>query len=191
MEKLFFLLLSLFLIQCSAGKISELHQTYNQEDYLYWSETRRLTWEDFKGKPAGTSDDYSTEIFMSIPSSIEKENLFSPPKLTSVCVFDKQHSRINKNIANGTLLIYYQTIFDIHEVYARKLRKTFLETDFGLNDFKEKYRSMTEKNNNDLLNRIEEFRRASKLGQNKETVKQWAAKIRNELQELYQFKKDY
>jgi hypothetical protein len=191
MKKLFPLLLCLFLIQCSTGKISDLHQTYNQEDYLYWSETRRLTWDDFKGKPVGYSDDYSTESFMSIPSSIEKENPFSPPKLTSVCVFDKQHSRINKNITNDTLLIYYQTLFDIHEVYARKLRKTFLETDFGLNDFKEKFRSMTDNNNNDLLNRIEEFRRASKLGQNKEIVKQWAAKIRNELQELNLYRKDY
>ena len=51
MGKLSFLLLSLFLIQCSAGKLSESHQTYNQYDYLYWSETRKLSWDDFKGAP--------------------------------------------------------------------------------------------------------------------------------------------
>jgi hypothetical protein len=127
---------------------------------------------------------------MSIPSSVEKDVL-SSPKLTSVCVFDKRQSWVNKNIANDALLIYDQTIFDIHEVYARRLRKTFLETDFGLNDFKEKYQGMTEKNNTDLLNRIEEFKRESNFGQNKKTVMQWAVKIKNELQELNQFKKDY
>ena len=177
-------------MQCSAGKLSESHQTYNQNDYLYWSETRKLTWEDFKGVPPGSSDNYSTEIFMSIPSSVEKDVL-SSPKLTSVCVFDKRQSWVNKNIANDALLIYDQTIFDIHEVYARRLRKTFLETDFGLNDFKEKYMDMTAKNNNDLLNRIEEFRRESFYGHKSKVVLQWAAQIKNELKELDQFKIDY
>jgi hypothetical protein len=190
MKYLPFILLSLLSIQCSAGKLSESHQTYSQDDYLYWSETRKLSWDDFKGVPAGSSDNYSTEIFMSIPSSIEKD-VFNSPKLTSVCVFDKRHSWVNKNIMNDALLLYDQTIFDIHEVYARRLRKTFLETDFGLNDFKEKYQSMTEKNNNDLLNRIEEFKRESNFGQNKKSVMQWTIKIKYELQELNQYKKDY
>jgi len=127
---------------------------------------------------------------MSIPSSVEK-NLFGPPTLTSLCVFDKRHSWVNKNIANDDLLFYDQTIFDLHEVYARTLRKTFLETAFGLNDFKEKYKDMTEKNNNDLLNHIEEFKKESNFGQNKETVRKWADNIKNELQKLNQFRKDY
>ena len=190
MKNLSFLLLSLFLIQCSAGKLSESHQTYSQDDYLYWSETRKLSWDDFKGTPPSSSDNLSTEIFMSIPSSIEKD-VFNSPKLTSVCVFDKRHSWVNKNIMNDALLLYDQTIFDIHEVYARRLRKTFLETDFGLNDFKEKYKSMTEKNNNDLLNRIEEFKKDSNFGQNKKSVMQWTIKIKYELQELNHYKKDY
>jgi hypothetical protein len=190
MKYLPFILLSLLSIQCSAGKLSESHQTYSQDDYLYWSETRKLSWDDFKGVPSTSSDNLSTEIFMSIPSSIEKD-VFNSPKLTSVCVFDKRHSWVNKNIMNDALLLYDQTIFDIHEVYARRLRKTFLETDFGLNDFKEKYQSMTEKNNNDLLNRIEEFKKDSNFGQNKKSVMQWTIKIKYELQELNQYKKDY
>jgi len=190
MKKLAFLLLSLFLVQCSAGKLAASHQTYSQDDYLYWSDTRKLSWDDFKGAPVGSSDYNSTELFMSIPSSIEK-NLFDAPTLTSLCVFDKRHSWVNKNVANDELLLYDQTLFDIHEVYARRLRKTFLETAFGLNDFKEKYQDMTEKNNNDLLNHIEEFKRETNLGQNKKTLMQWVDKINNELLDLNQFKKDY
>jgi hypothetical protein len=174
MKKLSFLLLSLFLVQCSAGKLAETHQTYSQEDYLYWSETRKLSWDDFKGVPPASSDKSSTQIFMSIPSSIEK-NLLDAPTLTSLCIFDKKHSWVNKNIANNDLLLYDQTLFDIHEIYARRLRKIFLETAFGLNDFKEKYQSMIDKNNSDLLNRIEDFKKESNF----------------ELQELNKFKKDY
>jgi hypothetical protein len=190
MKYLIFLLLSLCLIQCSAGNLSTLHQTYNQDDYLYWSDSRKLSWDDFKGVPQGSSDDYTTEIFVSIPSSIDK-TIVSSPKLTSVCVFDKRKSWVNKNVANDTLLLYNQTIFDIHEVYARKLRKTFMETDFGLNDFKEKYMDMTAKNNNDLLNRIDDFRRESFYGHKSKAVLHWAAQIKNELKELNQFKMDY
>jgi hypothetical protein len=190
MKNLPFFLLSLFLIQCSAGKLSETHQTYNQDDYLYWSDNRKLTWDDFKGVPPANSNNYSTQIFMSIPSSIDKD-LFNSPKLTSLCIFDKRHSWVNKNITDNRLLIYDQALFDIHEIYARRLRKTFLETDFGLNDFKEKYQSMTEKNNKDLLNRIEEFKRESNFGQNKKSVMQWTIKIKYELQELNQYKKVY
>jgi hypothetical protein len=190
MNKLWFLLLSLFLVQCSAGKLSDSHQSYNQDDYLLWSDSHKLSWDDFKGVPQGSSNDYTTEIFVSIPSSIDK-NIASSPKLTSVCVFDKRKSWVNKNVANETLLLYCQTIFDIHEVYARKLRKTFLETDFGLNDFKEKYQDMTAKNNSDLFNRVEEFRRESFYGQKSKAVMQWASQIKNELQDLNQFKIDY
>jgi hypothetical protein len=190
MKNLPFLLLSLFLIQCSAGKLAETHQTYSQDDYLYWSETRKLSWDDFKGTPPSSSDNYSTELFMSIPSSVEK-NLLGPPTLTSYCLFDKRHSWVNKNIADNALLMYDQTLFDLHEVYARRLRKTFLETAFGLNDFKEKYQDMTEKNNKDLLNRIEVFKRESNFGQDKKSVMQWTIKIKYELQELNQFKKIY
>jgi hypothetical protein len=43
---------------------------------------------------------------------------------------------------------------------------------------------MTEKNNNDLLNRIEEFKKESNLGQNKKSLMQWVDKINNELLEL-------
>src|SRR5512140_1746120 len=113
-----FLLLSLFLIQCSSGKLSSTNQSYNQDDYLFWSDTRKLSWNDFKGTPQGSSNDYSTQVSISIPSSIHKDAL-AAPTLTSVCVFDKRNSWVHKNIANDTLLLYNQTIFDIYEVYAR------------------------------------------------------------------------
>jgi hypothetical protein len=190
MKKLFFLLISLSLIQCSASKNSDLILKYSPVDYLYWSETRKLTWNDFQ-KPSDASDNYTSEVDMSIPSSVEKENIFIQPRLISICVFDKKNSWVNKKFANDTLLLYNQTIFDIHELYARKLRKIFSETDLNADNYKDKFKSMTEKNNSDLLNRVEEFRRESNFGENKKIVLQWAAKIKSELQDLSQFKVEY
>ena len=190
MKKLVFLLFSLSLIQCSASKNSEFILKYDPNDYLYWSETRRLTWNDFQ-KPLDAADSYTSEIFMSIPSSVEKENVFIQPRLISICVFDKKHSWANKKFVNDSLLVYNQTIFDIHEVYARKLRKTFSETDLSSTDYKEKFQSMTDKNNSELLDRVEEFRRKSNFGENKKIVIQWIYKIKKELQDLNKFKIDY
>ena len=79
--------------------------------------------------------------------------------------------------------MYYQTLFDIYEVHARKLRKEFSETKFGINPdavFQEKY------NANDalLINRCNEFKNDTESGSNGEAVKRWAGKIKMGLEEL-------
>jgi hypothetical protein len=177
-------------MQCTSGKLIETNKTYNQDDYLFWSDSRKLTWDDFKGVPEGSSNDYSSSISVSIPSSIDKQ-LFIAPTFTSVCVFDKRKSWVHKDVANDTLLLYNQTIFDIHEVYARKLRKAFMETTFMETTYKDQYKSITSDNNSNLLNRVEEFRRESFHGEKGKAILKWAAQINNELQELNQYRKDY
>ncbi len=103
MKKYLFLLTSLFLTQCATSKISELYQIYNKQDYLLWSEDRELTWDDFQGEPLSSSNSYGSEIHIYNPSNIEKANMFSSAKLTSICVFDKKHSWVNKNFASKDL----------------------------------------------------------------------------------------
>ncbi len=189
MKKSIFLILSLFLIQCASSKISELYNVYNKTDYLYWSDTHGLTWDDFQGEPL-TSSNIGSEIFVYNPATIEKSNLFSSFKLTSICVFDKKHSWVNRSLADSSTLLYNQTIFDIYELYTRKLRKKFSETDFGLSDFSEKFHNMTEKNNKELVDEVSKFRKESDMGKNLDEVFNWHLKIKNELEDLKQFDKE-
>ena len=82
-------------------------------------------------------------------------------------------------------------MFNIHELYTRKLRKEFYNTDFGLNDYVQQLNTMTEKNNSDLKNRLDDFRRDSDLGQNVAGIKLWEMTIDQELEELKAYKVDY
>ncbi len=49
--KYILILLSVLFVQCAATRTSELYQTYDKVNYVYWSDSRKLTWEDFQGKP--------------------------------------------------------------------------------------------------------------------------------------------
>ena len=190
MKKILTLMLSIFLLQCASTKISELQNIYKTDDYIFWDENRKLAWEDFKGEPLDTSENYGSEIIIKNPSTIERANLFSSFKLTSICVFDKRHSWVNKKVATPYLLLYNQTIFDIYELYVRKLRKEFSETDFGIDDYSEKFHSIAEKINSELIDTVEEFRKESKIGKDENVITQWSIKIKNELEELKQFEKE-
>jgi len=191
MKKYSLYLLSFLFVQCAATRTSELYQTYSKENYVYWSDTRKLTWEDFQGKPMGNNENYVTEIHLYNPSTIEKANLFSNAKLASICVFDKKHSWVNKKAASDSLLLYNQVMFNIYELYTRILRKEFYNTDFGFDDYIQQFHTMTEKNNSDLKNRLEDFRSDADLGNNFAGIKKWEMMIDRELDELKAYMVDY
>ena len=188
MKKLFLLVLSLFFLQCATNKVTELYKVYNPKDYLYWSEDTPLTWDDFQGEPIGSPEKYGSEIHIYNPATIEKSNLFSPAKLTTICIFDKKHSWVNRSSVNDTLLLYNQVIFNIYELYTRKLRQKFSETDFGINDFTEKFHSMSEKNNSELSEEVDTFRKQCDMGQFAPAVLKWSERIISEIHKLDEFK---
>ncbi|MDP2365218.1 MAG: hypothetical protein Q8M94_15810 [Ignavibacteria bacterium] len=191
MKKYILTVLSAFLIQCATTRISELYQVYDKANYIYWSESKKLTWNDFQGKPLGTNENYVTEIHLYNPATIEKANYFSTAKLTSICVFDKKHSWVNKKNASDNLLLYNQVMFNIYELYTRKLRKEFYNTDFSFDDYIQQFHTMTEKINSDLKDRLEDYRNDVDLGNNVAGIKMWKITIDRELAELNALKVDY
>jgi hypothetical protein len=190
MKKYFIVCLTLFLVQCSTTRISELYQVYDKVNYIYWSESKKLSWQDFEGEPLGSSNNHASEIHVYNPATIEKANLFSSPKLTSICVFDKKHSWVNQKIANDDILLYNQIIFNIYELYTRMLRKEFKNTDFSLDDYIKEFHFISEKNNSNLSDRIEKFRSESDLGQHKRALERWNKIIDDELASLNDYKMD-
>ena len=190
MKKYYLIVLAVFLVQCATTRTSELHQVYDKVNYIYWSESKPLTWNDFEGKPLDVKNNYASEIHIYNPATIEKSNLFSTLKLTSICVFDKKHSWVNKKIANDDMLLYNQILFNIYELYTRNLRKQFYETEFSLNDYIKEFHLLTEKNNSKLSDRIEQFRSESDLGNHKKALVRWNKIIADELISLDAYKMD-
>ena len=191
MKKYSLVLLSFLFVQCAATRTSELYQTYDKVNYVYWSDSRKLTWEDFQGKPIGSNENYVSEINLYNPATIEKANIFSTAKLTSICVFDKKHSWVNKKNASADLLLYNQVIFNIYELYTRKLRKEVYNTEFGLDDYIQQFHLMTEKNNSDLKDRLGDYRSDADLGKNVAGIKLWEMTIDKELEQLKAYKVEY
>jgi|GEM_PF-2561187 len=184
-------ILSFFFMQCAQENVPGLYKAYRSDDYLYWSQSRKLTWKDFEGYPVNPEEKTISDIHVYNPSMIVKDNLFSKPRIVSICVFDKKHSWVNTNIATKSALLYDQLIFDVYELYARKLREEFSKTDFSGDDYKAVFQKLAEQNNEALIQTIKEIRKDTSLGQIKEATNLWQYKIDEGLQSLENYGVDY
>ena len=182
------LLLSLFFafffLQCASYNFNEFFKTYNTEEYSYWTGKKALSWSDFEGIPNDTSGDIASHIQVYNPAIIEMKNAFSHAKLAAICLFDKKKSWVIKAKASEDQLLYDQVIFNIYELYTRKLRMIFSKTDFSIEDYKDKFQTITKENNKKLIETINQFRKDTFSGQIGEATKLWYGKISDELDSL-------
>ncbi|MBK7669141.1 MAG: DUF922 domain-containing protein [Sphingobacteriaceae bacterium] len=111
--------LSLFLLLLFSSFL-----TKDEDDILVWEESRILTWDDFRGKPAKRMSAASThyDIFKTITER---------GKITIEAVFFCNKSWKKVSWINQQVLEHEQKHFDIVELYARKLRKLISETKYS------------------------------------------------------------
>lgn len=178
MKSIFTFLLSIMLFTASA-------QTPQLSgDTLSWSDLKPLTWKDFKGKPS--NDLESGECLMVLLADFSKPNPLKPAQARAVAVFDRQHSHTDKAKQTAEELRYYQVMFNIYELHARKLRQEFKNTKFGLDPnktFQEKYAKAI----NTLNERVREYRNDTDEGEELAEVQKWEKLILAELQALKDF----
>ena len=175
MKKLFLLLFFPFAV---------FSQSKNSNDTIHWRETKPLSWGDFKGKPKGGMNG---EAFCMLEANYEKPNPLKKTKFKIAAVWDKGKSWIAPASKTADELLYYQVLFSIYEVQARKLRKEFSETKFGLNpeaEFREKYNTAAE----NITDEENEYRDETKEGTDAAAVKKWDAKKKEELMQLEKYK---
>lgn len=155
-------------------------------DTLHWKNDKCLSWNDFKGKPE-KGVDASGEVACVILSGFNKKNPLKKTKPETTAILDRSHSWILANSKKPEELAYYQVIFNIYEWYARKLRKEFNTTKFGIDPnkvFQEKYNA----NEAELTDTVGDFRRESELGADQKIVMEWDAKVKKEIKALEEFK---
>ena len=150
-------------------------------DTIHWIDYRKLSWEDFKGEPIDLQGMYGQSM-MVILADYHKYTLFLPAHTTVETVFDRKNSWIASNAKTELSLKYYQVMFDIYEVYARRLKKEFKETKFGVNPekvFKEKYNAILTA----LSDRNKQYLKETKMGTDSESIEKWQKIIQSELKE--------
>lgn len=93
-----------------------------ESQFIDWSATRPLTWNDFKGRPpAGSSDAALTSSHIDVDFHFEEEGF----SYNISCRFNKQESWARQK--NEYILRHEQAHFDIAELYARQLNKALKE----------------------------------------------------------------
>jgi hypothetical protein len=176
------LCLSLLFLRCGGKEL--VRRTADNPDVVYWSETRMLTWDDFQGTPILDNPDMASAISIYNPSAIERKNLFLKTRLVTECYLDKKSSWVDRKRATDDLLAYNQVIFDLHELYTRKLRQAFMAADFGLDNVVESFNRLVEENGRALNARLNAFQRESRMGSNADVTQAWFRQIRAEIREL-------
>ena len=179
MNKVFFLILFFTnsLIAFSQGL---------SNDTIHWIYYRRLAWSDFKGDTIDLPG-MSGQALIVVLAKYRKINLFLPTSTSVVTVFDRKNSWTNNVSKTDQTLKYYQVMFDLYEVYARKLRKEFKNTKFGLDPdkvFQDKYNSAL----TSLNDRNKQYMKETKMGTNMDLINKWDNIIQTELKELTDYK---
>jgi len=120
MKLITFSIISLFVFLFSSFENGK--KAFDNADEIAWSESSKLTWDDFKGIP-DTSKVYvwaETTYKIQITDLILEKEV---PKYKVRCYFIKSASW---TITDDKLsLMHEQLHFDIAELYARKIRKKF------------------------------------------------------------------
>jgi len=181
MNKRFFVLLFLLNFQ-----LTSFSQVQLSKQDIKWSSENCLKWANFEGESLKLGG-FSGEIFCQVLASFNRLNTFSKVKTEVVAVFYSKKSWIHDEQKGDQMLSYFQGIFNIYEVHARKLRKEFQSTKFGLNPttvFNEKY----QKNQDLMIDMFNKYRVETELGVNISKLNLWNEKLVKELDSLDKYK---
>lgn len=156
-------------------------------DTLHWTEHKKLNWDDFKGESIDLPG-MSGQTMVVMQANFKKAHLFLPTNTSVITVFDRKNSWTSNQDKTDQTLKYYQLTFDLYEIYARRLRKEFEHTKFGIdpnNVFQEKYNAALTA----LSDRHKLFMKDTKMGLNNNALDLWAEIVKNELKDLDTYKR--
>jgi hypothetical protein len=153
-----------------------------EKDSMIWKNKKSITWTDSTGEIINAVN-FKCEIFSSYTAVKDKKNLSQPSRVKVGFDYDRKHSyTINLNIASDDFM-YSQTILNIYQLYARKLRKACYQI-----KFKPGYYGIFESTFAEYFSQLSEtdnlFRIDTENGKNNSKLKDWSSKIEKELESL-------
>lgn len=114
--------------------------SFLNQDYLEWSETKKLSFDDFKGKvPKDAAKSQKVNMTTVIAYEIRQEQA-KPPQMKIMNFVDRNASWTT--VKKPEILQIQQIKFDYSELYARKIRKKML--DMNKKNIKDKQKYLDE-----------------------------------------------
>jgi hypothetical protein len=163
---------------------SSFSQTISS-DTIHWSASKFLSWSDFKGDIVDSTVAEGDAVIQILASS-KKGSRFTGSTTYVVTVFDWRNSWVKPKSERDSYLNYFQVMFDIGELYSRKLRKSIKEEaqDAYPMSFDEKYNAAKI----GFKDRCYQFKKESKFGTYDVAIKRWVDNVKAELVELDAYK---
>lgn len=157
----------------------------SQNDTIHWSAGKPLTWNDFKGDVPDTSlaDGFAD---VKILASSKNPAKYSLSNTYVVTVFNWRNSWVKPKMDSEMYLKYFQVMFDIGELYSRKLRKSIKE--IKLDPYPVTFDEKIKASQIGQADRISQFKRESKSGTFETAITRWYDNVKAELTELDAFK---
>ena len=149
--------------------------TANSQEYRKYWEDGKLIWEDFQAKPTQNNPTYLAYVLMyqTDKKTIDNVRYYG---VFSNAYIDKSLSFVHHNLKDEYHLNYNQVIFNLVEIYKRKLQKRIYTVD-NLFDINSLFIDMKSQLEREVLN----FQQEGNYGITKETTEKWLIKTTQEL----------
>jgi hypothetical protein len=152
---------------------------------IEWSESRKLTWNDFKGKINSRDLNTSAETSCELGLKSNSVKIFNKPKIAVTNIFDCNSSWVLPKDKNSSALLDHEQLhFDLNEIYARQLRKKILEGKFSYFNLIKESNKIYEEISLSCIKRQELYDTETKHGTENIAQKRWEKDIKTELKEL-------
>ncbi|MDW7695625.1 hypothetical protein R9C00_26440 [Flammeovirgaceae bacterium SG7u.111] len=162
--------------------------TLAQTEKIYWDEARTLQWEDYKGQPEALEHESALttcNIEVGYKAKLENEKLVITPKVKAF--FNPQRSWVNETHKNEQTLRHERVYFTITELFARKIRQAFAETNFDTETYKTEIKKITKENLDAMWEYRDKYGIETFFGSKKVEQAQWEKNIQLEMMELGEY----
>lgn len=180
--------LLIFLALLSISKPSVTQTSSVDTNFVYWSENRKLTADDFNIKRSNSTS--SLLVQSSLSYRVKNINIWNGKPTFEVhnyIVKTASWIGIDTTMKLSNEILHVQTLFDLAEVYARKLRKELKANNRKLSINLDYAKELYTQNAIELSKRQAQYVQDWESEHQEEVQKQWEEQIKKELAQLKEY----
>ena len=171
------------------GMSTAVYGQTSSKEMIRWSQKRLLKWSDFKG-PVDKSTDHvaSTNSGIQYGYSWSKKGSDFKIDFETFSFFKPKGSWSIKSKQSDYILKHEQLHFDITELFARKLRKTFAEFEFTQRNYERETSRLFDENNEARQVMQHKYDEETNHSINKKEQQEWNVFVKEELEKMKAYK---
>lgn len=170
-----------------AGFCYGQHEPKIAKDSLVWKKKKQITWNDSTGKVINSLS-FNCYVYSSFESVANKKVMSQPSRVKVNFDYDRKRDYTINDDPNSPDYLFSQTVLNIHQLYAKKLRKACFQL-----KFKPGYHGLLESAFLDyyeqMIKRDNDMRLETNNGKNLAKLNEWSEIILKELEEDNQIEK--